>query len=108
MSDERRENKNEELTAFEAALRSLRPRADRLDPSWRAELAKQAALGPRSFGERAGSKGPASAAHPAARIPPAIGTFAFIAAMTRPSRAAAVAGSGRRPSRQRPPSQPSC
>jgi hypothetical protein len=58
MSDERRKNKKEELTAFEAALRSLRPRADRLDPSWRAELAKQAALGPRSFGERAGSKAP--------------------------------------------------
>jgi hypothetical protein len=38
------EELSEELTAFEAALASLRPRADRLDPRWRFLLAQAATL----------------------------------------------------------------
>jgi len=45
MSDEKNENhENEDLTAFEAALASLRPRTDRLDRQWRVLLAKEASL----------------------------------------------------------------
>ena len=44
MSDKEYENQGEDLTAFEAALGSLRPRGDRLDPRWRSLLAKEAAL----------------------------------------------------------------
>ena len=42
MSGEKEER--EELEAFEAALASLRPKGDRLDPRWREFLAKQASL----------------------------------------------------------------
>lgn len=42
MSGEKEER--EELEAFEAALASLRPKSDRLDPQWREFLAKQASL----------------------------------------------------------------
>jgi hypothetical protein len=38
------EERREELEAFEAALASLRPKGDRLDPRWRGFLAKQASL----------------------------------------------------------------
>jgi hypothetical protein len=48
-----KENEEPDLKAFEAALGSLRPRVDRLDPSLRAELAKHAsAPGPLSLWER--------------------------------------------------------
>ena len=69
------ENDEQNLKAFEAALRSLRPRADRLDPALRAELAAQAkgphplplsqrergeTPGPLSPSERVGTTGPLS------------------------------------------------
>jgi hypothetical protein len=38
------ENKEQDLKAFEAALRSLRPRTDRLDSQWRNVLAKEATV----------------------------------------------------------------
>jgi hypothetical protein len=42
MSGKEYKNEDENLNAFEAALRSLRPRADRLDPRWRSLLAEEA------------------------------------------------------------------
>jgi hypothetical protein len=55
MSGKEYENEDENLNAFEASLRSLRPRADRLDPRWRSLLAEEASLmSPLSPGEGKG------------------------------------------------------
>ncbi len=45
------EDEEQDLKAFEAALGSLRPRADRLDCLWRDVLAKEAAIASESGGE---------------------------------------------------------
>jgi hypothetical protein len=44
MSGETHKNESKDLTSFEAALRSLRPRSDGLDDQWPARLAQEASF----------------------------------------------------------------